>query len=178
VNMAQSSSFEGMLVEELQETLHQVGIAERELDMVLRSLIEDSVIRTTDGAPLVHDSRIVPTRLAGYLVLELMGRFDYAEMCALDAHIYDDELWTNIRNLSHKIERETNRIRRLHLRLDRVKMFLDHLEIIEEKWVVEGKRRNLPQGWIQAPIKNRIRVQMSKDFDRAVVSAQRNQKHN
>ena len=176
VNMAQSSNFEGVVVEELAGILHQVGIAQRELDLVLRSLVDNSIFRTTDGAPIAQDSRIVPTRLAGYLVLELMSRFDYAEMCALDAHIYDDELWGKIKEISQKIDREPDRITRIYNRIDRVKVFLDHLEIIEEKWVVEGKRRNLPQIWIQAPLKNRIRTQINKDFDRVLASAQRNYK--
>lgn len=176
VNMAQSSNFEGVVIEELHETLHQVGIAQRELDIVLRSLIDNSIIRTTDGAPIAQDSRIVPTRLAGYLMQELMCRFDYAEMCVLDAHIYDDDLWEGIRKITKKIDNDSNRISKIYHRIERVKVFLNHLEIIEEKWIVEGKRRNLPQGWLQAPIKNRIQPQIAKDFDRVKASAGRNYK--
>ena len=107
---------------------------------------------------------------------ELMCRFDYAEMCVLDAHIYDDDLWEGIRKITKKIDNDSNRISKIYHRIERVKVFLNHLEIIEEKWIVEGKRRNLPQGWLQAPIKNRIQPQIAKDFDRVKASAGRNYK--
>jgi hypothetical protein len=80
VHMAQDPNFEGAVVEELYATLHQVGIAQREADSVLRSLVGSSILRTLDGAPVAADSRLVPTRLAGYLVMDLMGKFNYRDV--------------------------------------------------------------------------------------------------
>ena len=174
VHMAQSANFDGVIVEELQATLHQVGIAQREVDSVLKTLLDSSILRTLDGAPFSQDSRLVPTRLAGYLVQDLMGRFNYSEMCALDAHIYDDDLWNEIRQLTLKIQVEGNPISKLRLRIDRVKAFFAHLETVEEKWIIEAKRRSLGQGWLEATIRTRLRPLIDRDCERALLSAQAN----
>lgn len=171
VHMAQSTSFDGVIVEELHATLHQVGIAQREVDIVLKNLLDSSIFRTSDGAPAAQDSRLVPTRLAGFLVQDLMGRFNYAEMCTLDAHIYDDDLWNQIRTLTQQIQTESNSIARLELRINRVESFFTYLERVEEKWIIEAKRRNLDQGWLDAPIRTRLHPLALKDFERAHQSA-------
>lgn len=172
VHMAQTSNFEGLTVDELYGTLHQVGVSQREVDMVLKSLLNSSIIRTLDGAPLAQDSRLVPTRLAGYLVQDLMGRFNFSEMCTLDAHVYDDGLWDQIRKMTQKIQLEGNAISKLRMRIERVRAFVAHLETIEEKWIIEAKRRNLGHGWADAPIKNRLSVLIERDCERAMLSAQ------
>lgn len=171
VHMAQSASFEGAIVEELQATLHQIGISQREVDFVLKSLLDSSILRTSDGAPVAQESRLVPTRLAGFLVQDLMGRFNYAEMCALDAHIHDDGLWHTLRTTTQQIQVESNSITRLKLRIQRVKAFFDYLETIEEKWIIEAKRRNLDIAWLEAPIRTRLRPMFDKDCERALQSA-------
>jgi hypothetical protein len=171
VHLAQSSNFDGLISEELQSTLHQVGIAQREVDFVLKSLLDSSILRTLDGAPLNQSSRLVPTRLAGFLVQDLMGRFNYTEMCTLDAHIYDNDLWDVIRDLTHRVQMEPNRAAKLKIRIERVKAFLTYLEGIEVRWLIEAKRRNLGQGWLNAPIKNRLRPLVQADCERALASA-------
>ena len=170
-HLAQSSSFDGFLVEEMHATLHQTGISQREVEFVLAALLESSVLRTLDGAPLSPESRLVPTRLAGYLVHDLMGRFNYSEMCALDAHIYDDDLWSSVQSITQQIQSESNRVSKLQLRIERVKEFVAYLEGIEEKWVIEAKRRNLGTDWLTSPIKNRLKGLIFTDCDRALASA-------
>lgn len=171
VHLAQSSNFDGLIAEELQATLHQTGIAQREVDFVLKALIDSSIVRTLDGAPLNQTSRLVPTRLAGFLVQDLMGRFNYAEMCTLDAHIYDNDLWDAIRDLTQRVQMEPNRAAKLQIRIERVKAFLTYLEGVEERWLIEAKRRMLGQGWLNAPIKNRLRPLVLADCERALASA-------
>jgi len=173
VQRSQTSTFEGAIVEEMQATLHQVGIAQREVDAVLKTLLDSAILRTLDGGPVVQQSRLVPTRLAGYLVHDLMARFNYSEMCVLDAHVYADDLWEKIQHLTRKIQVEGNAISRLRFRIDRVKRFFDHLESVEDKWIIEAKRRNLGESWLQDIIKGRLRPQLEIDCDRALQSAQR-----
>jgi hypothetical protein len=171
VNQASSSNFEGMPIDELSAALHQVGVAHREVELVVRNLLDSSIIRTADGAPLGSESRLIPTRLAGYLVQDLMGRFNYAEMCTLDAHIYDDELWDKIRSLTQQVESQPSPLQRLHLRFARVRQFIAHLESIEERWVVEAKRRSLGAEWTESPVRQRLKVLLEEDFNRAEASA-------
>jgi len=102
-----------------------------------------------------------------------MARFNYSEMCVLDAHVYADDLWEKIQHLTRKIQVEGNAISRLRFRIDRVKRFFDHLESVEEKWIIEAKRRNLGESWLQDIIKGRLRPQLEIDCDRALQSAQR-----
>lgn len=173
VQRAQASTFEGAVVEEMQATLHQVGVAQSEVDSALRALISSAVVRTVDGAPLGQQSRLVPTRLAGYLVTDLCGRFNYAEMCALDAHIYDEELWSKMQNLAERVQIEGSPISRLRYRIERVKNFFDILELIEERWIIEAKRRNLGESWAQDTVRGRLRPLLELDCDRALKSAQR-----
>ncbi|AVO40971.1 hypothetical protein C6571_06415 [Simplicispira suum] len=171
VHLAQSSNFDGLIVEELQGTLHQVGIAQREVDFALKTLLDSSILRTLDGEPLNQSSRLIPTRLAGFLVQDLMGRFNYTEMCALDAHIYDNDLWGEIRDLTYRVQMEPGRAAKLQIRIQRVNAFLTYLEEVEERWLIEAKRRNLGQGWLNAPIKNRLRPLVHADCERALASA-------
>lgn len=171
VHLSQSSNFDGLIAEELHGTLHQVGIAQREVDFALNTLLDSSILRTLDGAPLNQASRLVPTRLAGFLVQDLMGRFNYTEMCVLDAHIYDNDLWDSVRDLTHRVQMEPNRTSKLEIRIQRVDTFLSYLEGVEERWLIEAKRRNLGQGWLNAPIKNRLRPLVIADCERALISA-------
>ena len=173
VQRAQTAAFEGAIVEELQATLHQVGVAQGEVDTVLKALVQSAIVRTVDGAPLCQQSRLFPTRLAGYLVHDLMGRFDYVEMCLLDAHIYDDELWATIQILTRKIQLEGSPVSRLRTRIERVKAFVSHLETIEERWIIEAKRRNLGESWLQDTLCGRLRPLLDTDCERALHSAQR-----
>lgn len=174
VHMSGQPSFEGVPFDELVATLHQVGVAHREIEQVIRPLLESSIIRTVDGAPLADESRLLPTRLAGFLTRDLMGKFNYAEMCAIDAHIYDDVLWEQIKTLTAKIQSETNRITTMRLRIKRVEAFVTSLVACEEKWVIEAKRRNLGSGWIESPIRERIQPALQEEYLRVLNSAQRN----
>ena len=173
VNRSQASSFEGAIVEEMQATLHQVGVSQSEVDTTLGTLLQSAIIRTIDGAPMTATSRIVPTRLAGYLVQELMGKFDYCEMCAMDAHIYDDDLWDIISQITRKIQLEGSQISKLRLRVERAKAFLVHLERHEERWIIEGKRRSLGESWLLDSICSRLRPLLDVDCERAINSAVR-----
>ncbi len=173
VAQAQSISFEGTLVEKLVADLHQLGVTESDVDTVLRKLLDTKAIRTSDGAEYTRLSRLLPTRLAGYLLNELTRRFNYAEMCMLDAVIYDEETWKRIVELTAAIQRQRDTMKGVPLRIDRVREFVTYLLGIEERWAIECRRRNLASPWGDQILGQSIFPALEQDFARIVASADR-----
>jgi len=173
VSQAQVASFEGYQAERIIEELHQSGIVESEVEATLKNLLIKRVIRTADGADYSRASRLLPTRLAGYLLNDLARRFNYVEMCTLDATIYDEIAWQRIVQLTAAIQRERDSLSGIPNRLDRVREFVTYLIGLEEKWVVEARRRNLQQPWREAVISSVVLPALEQDFATVLQSVER-----
>ncbi len=171
VTQAQAASFEGYSAEQFVAELHKAGIAEPDVEATIRVLIEKKVLRTADGAPYAGSSRLLPTRLAGYLLSDLGKKFNYAEMCMLDATIYDDITWQRIVESTAAIQRERDSLNTVRPRIERLREFMKYLGVLEEKWVVECRRRNLQQPLCDQILANTFFPALEKDFERAIRSA-------
>lgn len=173
VSLASSPGFEGALVSEISEQLHLVGVPSADVESTLLTLCQARIIRTGDGLALSQKSIIIPTRLAGYIAQILGGSFNYAEMCLLDAYIYDDEVWREIAESTKLIESAPDTVSEVGLRINRLKCFVRYLTRIEERWVVECKRRGLESSWGRQILATQIVPVLEKDFERATVSVTR-----
>lgn len=173
VTQAQAASFEGYPAEQFVAELHKAGIAEPDVEATLRALIDKRVLRTTDGAPYTLASRLLPTRLAGYLLNDLGKKFNYVEMCMLDAIIYDDVTWQRIVEMTAAIQRERDSLNTIRPRIERLREFLKYLGVLEERWVVDCRRRNLQQPLCDQILANAFFPALEKDFERAMTSADR-----
>lgn len=170
VTKSRSEVVEAVHTDVLLGDLHRVGVSDRDVKTVLTELCEFRLLRTDDGLPFTVDSKVLPTRFAGYLVRDLASSFAYFEMCLIDTAIFDDSTW-------HEIVLETRQINmlsryeRVVIRLERARRFLDYLLKIEERWVVECNRRSLANPWGMPVLRDEIRRAVEKDFDRVLKSA-------
>ena len=171
VTQAQAASFEGFSAEQFVAELHKIGIAEADVESTIRTLIDKKVLRTSDGAPYSLDSRLLPTRLAGYLLNDLAKKFSYVEMCMLDAIIYDDITWQHIVEWTSRIQHERDNLETVRPRIERVREFLKYITALEEQWVVECRRRNLQETLCEEVLATTITPALEKDFERALSSA-------
>jgi len=163
--------FEGASVDEVALSLHKVGVPHQDVSRVIATLHEHRVLRTTDGTGFSNAVPFVATRLAAFLINDLACRFNYAEMCTLDAHIYDDITWNRMVELTSAIQAERDSLNSLSARISRVRAFLDYLLGIEEHWAVECRRRNLPAPWDVQVLRQNILPALEQDISRAQRSA-------
>ena len=70
--LASDAAFEAVAVSEIIDQLHLVGIPSGIVEACLKTLLDSRAIRTSDGLSLSPQSKIIPNRLAGYLVQELV----------------------------------------------------------------------------------------------------------
>lgn len=171
VDLAAEASFDGVSVMEIIEQLHLVGVPSSVVESCLKVLADARIIRTVDGLSLSAQSKIVPKRLGGYLVKELGTSFNYFEMCLIDSYIYDKETWIKISDLTKQVESAPDDTAGVRLRLERSRHFLQYLSLVDEKWVVECKRRGLGDSWGTERIGNEIRGPLEKDMERVLESA-------
>lgn len=173
VTLAANPGFEGLAASEITDQLHRVGVPAADVNAVLQTLFHARVISTTDGLPLSDKSVVIPTRLAGYLALVLGTSFHYVEMCLIDSYIYNDETWKTIGESTRQIEAESDQLAGIMMRIDRVRIFLKYLSMIEEKWIVECKRRDLESSWGKQILATTVSQSIEKDFEKVITSAKR-----
>ena len=173
VSQAQSSSFEGTLAEKLVADLHQLGVSQADVEAVLYKLLETRVIRTTDNVGYALSSRLLPTRLAGYVLTHLACQFNYVEMCIFDTTIYDEQTWGKIGELTATIQRERDPLKGMPPRIERVKEFVRYLQSVEERWAIMCRRHNLSDPWGEQVLIKNILPALTKDFASVMESVER-----
>ncbi len=141
VDLASDTAFEGIPASEVTEQLHVLGVPSGVVSGCLKTLLDARAIRTSDGLLLSPQSKILPNRLAGYLIQELGSSFNYFDMCLVDSYIFQQEVWINISDLTNRIENASDDVTGVQARIDRAKQYLKYLSSIEERWVVECNRR-------------------------------------
>lgn len=173
VSNAAASTYEGTMFDTLMEPLGQMGVSSEDVTVVIKRLLDTEILRVVDGRPYSDQSPLYPTRLAGYMLNVLGARFNFTEMCLLDASIYDDATWERIVSVTNQIQKEQDTSKRIGLRIERIRIFFEYLKGIEERWVVEANRRNLPSVWTQQVLLHNVLPALEKDFEAVQRSADR-----
>lgn len=173
VQSATDAAYESTAIEQLMADMSRLGICETESLGTLRTLWAAHIIRTADGADLGTHSKIVPTRLAGYLIKSLCGEFSYFEACLLDSSIRDDGAWQRMAALTQEIDATRDIFVRTQKRIARAREYLEYLKVREDSWIVEGKRRNMPNGWTRAWVKDTVAPAIERDLERVGKSAEK-----
>jgi len=163
--------FEGLSLRELLGVLGQMGASERDIDITINMLCRTRLLRTADGLPPTADSRLLPTRLSAYLIRVAATEFNYNEFCSIDTVIFNDDVWDKMAELTRAIEAEGNRVRKMEIRIERIKLYLDYIIKIEEAWIVEASRRKLGPEWLSDPIKSANLSAIERNLHRVIDSA-------
>lgn len=172
VSKAGTGVVEGVPADSIVDELHRVGVSQTDVYSVLARLCEFRVLRTADGLPFDPSSRLLPTRLAGYLLRNLAGSFAYFELCVIDSAIFEDATWSEMVQLTRKIE-IASRYEKIPYRVERARRYLRYVLVLEERWSVECRRHGLPSEWIDLVVREEIRPSLEADFKRVLDSADR-----
>jgi hypothetical protein len=169
--LSREASYEGTSYESLVSDMHKCGIPQEMVERAFADLYAARLLMTMDRSAIRAGSQIFPTRLGGYLVMELSATFMYFEPCLLDANIYSDEIWESLKKSTAEIE-SSPWPDRIELRISRAEVFLNYLRTAEERWRTECRRHGLDELWCNSlldPIESGLR----KDIDRVRKSAER-----
>jgi hypothetical protein len=173
VNHASAGVTDGLGAAELGATLGRLGIPETDFLSVIQRLQDNHMIRTSDGLPAHAGSVVSVTRLGGYAIRELCGDFAYTELCCLDSVIFDKETFEEMKVQTFEIEATHDVVERLEIRRARIETYIEYLIRTEERWIVEAKRRDLPQEWQVAWVRNTFAPRTRESVAVAVRSAER-----
>lgn len=173
VSLAAERSFDGMEASEIIAVLEKLGISERTTEQVLRSLIEQRYVYTRSHQEYSRESVILPSRLAGYVVRQLIGRFVFIENTMYDTFISDDAAWAQIKTTVRKVYAEHDRTHRFRLRKQAAQYFFDYVARGVQRLVDQARMRVVAPVWCRNPMES-VRGDFEADLQRALSSALRN----
>ncbi len=172
VAAATTKTFQGIEVAELTTTLEKLGFSSRVTGKVIRDLVIARVCFARMHQELSVESVIVPSRLCGYIVRDLIARLVFLEAVIFDTFLYGDDSWNEIRKAMKEIYSEARTVPRFRKRKAVAKIFFDWIEGEVQKLCAEAARRNLSPFWTSNPM-TRMRPAFQQELDRALRSAVR-----
>lgn len=173
VGAATTKTFQGLEAGEIISCLEKLGFSSRITRKVLDDLIAARVCFSRSHQEFSTESVLVPTRLCGYIVRELIGTFVFLETVVFDTFIYDDDVWLHIKDGMRNIYSETRPVEKFRKRKALIKHFFDWIEGEIQKICAEAAKRNLNPFWTTNPIA-RVRQDFETGLERALRSAIRN----
>jgi hypothetical protein len=174
VYLAAERSFEGLEAAEIIGVLEKLGFSERTSEAVIRDLIDDRYVFSRSHQDYSRESVLIPSRLAGYVVRDLIGRFVFIENTMFDTFISDDATWSTIKGLVRDIYAEhKDRTKRFRLRKQAAQLFFDYVAKGIQRLVDQAQVRNIPPVWCRNPMEL-MRRDFELDLQRALRSALRN----
>ena len=173
VAAATTKEFQGIEASEIISSLERMGFSSRITNKVIADLITARVCFSRSHQEYSSESVLVPTRLCGYVVRELVGRLVFLETVIFDTFIYGDDVWEAIKDGMKSVYAEQNTVKRFKNRKVIAKRFFDWVEQEVQKLCVEASKRNLGPFWTNNPL-TRMRPNFEAELDRAYRSAVRN----
>lgn len=137
VHRAKDERLMEVTVKECCEFMSAIGSTAVQVMSCLEFLNKHRLVRTTTSEPVSAESTIVAARSGGYYARILSGKFVYVEECMYDTAIDSAEAWRDIHDITAQILSEGNRLTRMQKRKDRILIFLQALEEIEDEIVEE-----------------------------------------
>lgn len=171
VEKASAGPYDGALIADIVGTMQRLGINEPDVFGALKLLSEKALIRTTDGLPAISSSTIIPTQLGGYFLRALVTQFAYVEFCAFDTVVYDDDAWDELEALTYEIEQAHRLSDKIRIRIQRARRFLEYCRLLEERWSIECRRRDIEVEWHRPTIGKFVIAQATQSMNVAYESA-------
>lgn len=111
----------------------KMGASENHILVTLNTLLKLRLIKSTEANIIRQNSVVFLTSSGGYYWHFLIHSMVYVETIIIDTTIYDDTIWSELKFLTNKIERENNIILRMEMRKQRIKFFTEYLILMENK---------------------------------------------
>lgn len=170
---ASTKTFEGIEAGEIVTALEKLGFSRRITDQVIHDLIRGRLCFSRSHQEYNLDSVLVPSRLCGYVVRDLVARLVFVETTVFDTFIYDDVVWSQIKEMVKQVYAERNLVSKFRKRKEVAKAFFDWAEQEVQKLCNEAAKRNLGPLWTNNPL-TRVKEDFRQELDRALRSAVRN----
>jgi hypothetical protein len=165
--------FEGLPARDLIENMERIGVSEGSSERVIKDLIRSRYVFSRSHQEYTRESIVIPSRLCGYVVRDLIGRMMFLETVMFDTFIGDDSTWDAIKENMRLIYRERDPYKRVGIRREVVTTFFEFLEGRLERIVGEARARGLPPQWCVNPL-TKAKVALREDISRALNSARLN----
>jgi hypothetical protein len=172
VSYSSEREFEGISTADVIDNLEKLGISEHYSEIVIKDLLKLRYVFSRSHREYTRESLVMPSRLCGYVVRELIGRLVFLETVLFDTFISDDSIWDALKENMRLIYRERNVVGKLGMRKEAVSLFFDFVEERFERLAVQARARGLSPQWCGNPI-TRVRTQFQQDLERALGSARR-----
>jgi hypothetical protein len=173
VAAATTKEFQGLEASEIIASLEKMGFSSRITNKVIADLIKARVCFSRSHQEYSSESVLVPTRLCGYIVRELIGRLVFLETVIFDTFVYGDAVWETVKDGMKSVYSEQNTVKRFKTRKLIAKHFFDWAEQELQKLCVEASKRNLGPFWTNNALA-RLRPAFEGELERAFRSAVRN----
>lgn len=173
VSAASTKTFQGIEAGEITAVIEKLGFSQRVSNKIIGDLIRARACFSRSHQTYNAESVLVPTRLSGYILRELIGKFVFLETTVFDTFIYDDKTWAEISTQMKRAYSENRSVEKLKHRKIVARTFFDWCEREVQSLCDHASARNLGPFWTTNPL-TRARVDFEKDIDRALRSAMRN----
>lgn len=170
VSAAATKTFQGLEAGEITANLEKLGFSQRITNKIIGDLIDGRLCFSRSHQDYNPDSVLVPSRLCGYVVRELIGRFVFLETTIFDTFVYDDAVWAEIKNSMRQVYDEHRPVEKFRKRKEIVRKFFSWAEQETQKLCLEAAARNLGPFWTTNPV-TRIRPDFENELERALRSA-------
>lgn len=130
-NRARNSDTLETPLDDCVKAMSSIGASSEQVQTVLIKLIDYRLVRTTTAEGLTDSSFVVLTLCGGYYFQNLCRSFSYAEACLMDTAIDDKAKWTELSDITMRVERCGSVAERMALRVERMKMYMAYLFSIE-----------------------------------------------
>lgn len=173
VSAASTKSFQGLEAAEIIEALEKLGFSARITNKVVHDLIRGRLCFTRSHQDYTPESVLIPTRLCGYMLRDLLGTMIFLENALFDTFIYDDVTWKEIKTRMANVYSNSRTVSKFKLRKEIVRIFFDWIEGEVQKLCALAASRNIGPFWTSNPI-TRLRVDFERELERALRSAVKN----
>lgn len=118
-------------ISDIIKIISKLGASVNHITATLNSLIDNRLVKSEDGKKITTSSILYITKTGGYYISVLTHKLVYLETILLDTAIHDKELWNKLAIKTEEIENLYEVTPRLTKRTERVEIFLNYLQEIE-----------------------------------------------
>ncbi len=173
VSLSSESGFQYISCTDIRTKLHTIGFSNEDTMKVLTDLCNLRFIHTSGHGKPEGISSFYPSRLGGYVIRDLIIRFTFLENILMDTFITAEDVWRQLKSLTESIADERNTVQKIHLRVDRVRIFYGYMETLYRPIVDEANKRGLDVNWITNPLLD-MQPMLEKHLQTVIDSATRN----
>jgi len=172
VRKASDADFQYMDGPDIRRATRSLGFGDDEVLQVMQDLCRLRFIHTASHLKPDFESSFYPSILGGHIVRVLIADIAFLENVMMDTFISDKRVWDRLYELSDSVNSQRNFVEKLRVRVERVRIFVEHIKSMYGIVLDEAIKRNLPSEWRTDPFEERAKL-LKRNMDQAVLSAER-----